>query len=128
MSWLRVMGSAVCLLAVASCTPEETLPPELLQTWRNPKPAYHGRYFELREGWVVFGTGRFTNEMHPIESVESTRRGATTEYVVRYKIEDTFVDLRITHAPGPPASLRLGQRDDVWVPESAATWLEGASS
>ena len=78
---------ALCVLAVAalSCGGEpERLPAELIGTWRTASPDLRESYFELREGWVVFGADRYRLSMYPIHRVESSRAGGATEYAIEY--------------------------------------------
>jgi hypothetical protein len=121
--WQTAVG--LLALGVIACGATETLPPELLGTWRTDNPVLRESYFELREGWVVFGADRYRASMHPIRSVASTRSGGSTEYDIEYTDEDgAFLPLHLVYTPGSPPRLRVGQRPDAWVPESAAHWLK----
>jgi len=103
----------------------ESLPEELLQVWRTPGPRYRDRYFELREGWLVFGTGRYTSALHSIQKVTSEPATSSTRYTIEYRTRDGAVlPLEILHTPGSPAKLLLGNQPHAWIPEKHARWLE----
>jgi hypothetical protein len=127
---LRIaLCSGALALGTAACGTPEALPPQIYQVWRNPDPAYRDRYFELREGWVIFGTGSYTSTMYPIQGIDVERAGIRTEFNIEYLADDgALVPLRIVYTPGPPAQLQLGSRRDTWVPESAAPRPKGGSS
>jgi len=103
----------------------EPLPDDLIQVWRNPAPGYKDRYFEIRKDWVLFGTSDFTFKMHPIERVQSERVGKTTEFTIEYRADDgEAVPVRLVYSPGSPPHLRIGIREDLWIPEKFASWLK----
>lgn len=123
---MRAHGAlcALALIAIA-CGAEPTgVPRELLGIWRNPNPEFRESYFELREGWVLFGADRFQMSMYPVHRVESAPTAAGTEYRIEYLAEDgDALPLVLVHQPGPRTTLQVGRRPDRWVPESEATWL-----
>src|SRR5687768_9231714 len=116
---------ALCVLAVAAlaCGSEPPqLPAELIGTWRTQSPDLRESYFELREGWVVFGADRYRISMHPIHSIESTRSGTATAYAIEYLTEDgAALPLQLVYSPGTPPRLQIGRRRDAWFPESKAS-------
>ena len=120
-------STALCALALAgaACRGEpEVLPAELLGTWRTQNPEFRNSFFELREGWVVFGADGYTASMHPIHRVASKRSEASTEFAIEYLVDDgAALPLLLVYTPGSPPRLRVGRRPDAWVPESAAHWL-----
>jgi hypothetical protein len=130
---------ALCLLAVATlaCGEPERLPAELIGIWRTPSPGFLDSYFELRDGWVVFGADRYRISMYPIHRIESSRSGDTTEYAIEYVTEDdAILPLVLVYTPattpgstpGTPPSLKVGRRPELWFPESQADWLQKEAS
>jgi len=119
------------LLLSSGCSERvpESLPAELLQVWRTSAPGYRDRHFELRDGWLLFGTGRFSSSMHEIEKVTSDPMDRGTRYTIAYRADDgSSYTLEIFYLPGNPARLRVGQQHDSWVPEKHALWLKEAAS
>lgn len=115
------------LLAISGCGGDasEPLPEDLIQVWRNPAPGYEDRYFEIREQWVLFGTSDFTFKMHPIESVQSQHVDKVTKFTIEYRAADgESVPVHLVYTPGSPPHLRIGAREDLWVPEKFASWLK----
>ena len=114
----------MCVLAAAAIAcggGPEPLPAELIGTWRTSNPDFRESYFELREGWVVFGADRYQISMYPIQGIESSRTGAATEYAIEYETEDGAVlPLLLVYSPGSPPTLQVGRRRDLWVPASHA--------
>ena len=105
-------------MAACSAPPPEELPAELLTVWRTQAPGYEDRAFELRDGWVVFGTGRYSNDIHQIQSVHSESVPGGIRYTIEYRAEDgETVPLEIFYSAGPPIRLRVGQQRDTWFPE-----------
>jgi hypothetical protein len=118
-----VVASALGLAACAA-SPPETLPAEILTVWRTAAPGYADRFFELRDGWVVFGTGQSTNTAYPIEGIRSNTQFDGTRYTIEYRAEDgALVPLEIFYIPGRPATIRVGRQLNVWVPEANAGWV-----
>ncbi len=116
------------LFALVGCG-SDPLPDDLIQVWRNPAPGYRDRYFEIREGSIIFGTGAYSFEMHSIERVRSRRVGKTTEITIGYRANDgETVPVNLVHTPGRPPHLRIGSRPDQWIPEQYATWLKDEKS
>lgn len=128
MGW-RPWVAALSLLAFGCGAAPESLPAEMIGIWRTDNPILRESYFELREDWVVFGADRFRADMHPIRRIESERAGASIRYEIEYTDEagDTL-PLHLVFTPGRPPTLRVGQRPDAWVPESAAHWLSKETS
>jgi hypothetical protein len=123
---LRASLILTVVLAACSAGESEILPPEALQVWRTDAPGYRDRSFELRDGWVVFGTGYYTHSIHAIDSVEVDAETETVRLEVAYRADDgESVPLRLVFTPGDPPALRIGSRSDVWVPEAHARWLKG---
>lgn len=124
-----VACGVACAAACGIGSRSEALPPQLLHVWRTEAPGYRDRSFELRPGWVVFGTSRYTNVIHPIESVQTKRSGSSTIVTIGYRVDDGAVlELRLEWTPGAPDLLRIGHRHDLWVPEENATWLKENAS
>ena len=100
----------------------DPVPAELLQIWTTDAPAYKGRYFELRDGTLLFGTGPHTFAMHGVEHVEATPTApGSVEYVFDYKADDgETAQVRFVHTAGPPATIRMANHDEVWTPQSDA--------
>ena len=115
----RAIGIGVSLLfALAGCG-SDPLPDDLIQVWRNPAQGYSDRYFEVREGSIIFGTGAHSSKMHSIERVRSQRVGETTELTIEYRADDgETVPLNLVHTPGSPPQLRIGSRPDQWIPDT----------
>lgn len=113
-----------CVTACGIAGPPDTLPPQLLGIWRTDAPGYRDRSFELRPGWVLFGTGGHSVAMYPVDDVHVTRAGNVTHVVVAYRTEDdALLEVALEWTPGNPDRLRIGRRHDVWVPEARAHWL-----
>ena len=123
----RIALCALVVAALAGCNEPERLPAALIGVWRTPNPEFRESYFELREGWVVFGADRYQITMYPIHRIESSRSGDATEYAIEYETEDGEVlPLVLVYLPGmppQPPQLQVGHRSDLWVPESQASWL-----
>jgi len=120
---------AVLLLVACAEAPSEPLPGDLFQVWRTQAPGYRDRYFELRDGWVVFGTGRYTSALHAIQKVTSDAEAGSTRYTIEYRADDgETLPLEILYTPGNPATLHVGLQPDAWIPETHARWLEKDAS
>jgi hypothetical protein len=108
-----------CSFALCACEPKsETLPSEMLQVWRSDEPRYIGRYFELRDNWVIFGTGAALSDMHVVEHVtsEANPEGGR-RYTIQYRAEDgTVTSVQVIHHPGPRPTLKFANHDEVWTP------------
>jgi hypothetical protein len=125
---LAAVATALLLAACAE-PPSEPLPQDLLQVWRTQAPGYRDRYFELREGWVVFGTGRYTIALYAIGKVTSDVEDGVTRYAIEYRATDgAILPLEVAYTPGNPASLQVGLQPDVWIPETHAHWLKKDAS
>ncbi len=124
--YLRAIVACGALsLVLSSCGGSEPLPDELLRVWRNPAPGFQDRYFELREGTLIFGTGGESFKLHSIERVESSRVGQSTAFSIGNRSDDgETVPLKLLHTPGSPAPLQIGSRPDRWIPEKDAHWLK----
>lgn len=123
------VAAAVLWLGCGVGAPSDPLPTDLLGVWRTRAPAYRDRSFELRPEWVVFGTSKYTTDLHPIEHVRVTPAGSTTRVVIAYRTDDGAVlELPLEWTPGDPQRLRIGRRQDVWVPEARAHWLSEETS
>ncbi len=122
---VRALVTRVSLLfALVGCG-SDPLPDDLIQVWRNPAQGYSDRYFEVREGSIIFGTGAHLSKMHSIERVRSQRVGETTELKIEYRADDgETVPLNLVHTPGSPPHLRIGSRKDQWIPEKYADSLQ----
>jgi hypothetical protein len=117
---------ALCVLALAAlaCGEPERLPAELIGVWRSPNPEFRESYFELREGWVVFGADHYRISMYPIQRIQSSRTDDGTQYSIDYQTEDGAVlPLVLVYSTGQSPRLQVGRRKDLWVPESQASWL-----
>ncbi len=127
---VRVIVSVAALLfSLVGCGSSDPLPEELFQVWRNPAPGYRDTYFEVRRGSIIFGTGTYTFNSHPIRGVRSRRVGKTTEFTIEYRANDgETVLVNLLHTPGSPPRLRIGARPDQWIPEKYADWLKQENS
>ena len=107
------------LAALVSCSAEsDSVPPDLLQIWTTEAPAYKGRYFELRDGTLIFGTGPHTFAMHRVQHVEATPVSqGSVAYVFDYRDDDgETAQVQFVHSAGPPATIRMANRSEVWTP------------
>jgi hypothetical protein len=106
------------LFAIAGCRAGGPPPSDLLGLWQSPDEAYADRYFEVRTDFVIFGTGKYTMDMRPLEGVraeQSQEPGAQTLYTLSYRDPDhEIVELRVHYAPGPPEVLRFQNRQELW--------------
>lgn len=119
----------VCLLFAPFGCGSDPLPDDLIQVWLNPAPGYRDRYFEIREGSIVFGTGAYSLRIHSIERVRLQRVGEATEIAIEYRADDgETVPLNLVYTPGSPPRLRIGSRKDQWIPEKYADWLKDEKS
>ena len=125
-----ISSSLALVLAIIGCgTASDPLPEDLIGVWRNPAPGYEDRFFEVREGWVLFGVGKFDSRMHPIESIHADEVGSTTKLTIEYRAEDGEpVPLELVYVKGNPPHLRIGAREDRWIPEKFASWLQDEES
>ncbi len=131
MTTRRVIPSSLALvLGIIGCgTSSDPLPEDLIGVWRNPSPGYVDRFFEVREGWVLFGAGKFDSKIHSIESIQVDEVGSTTKLTIEYRADDGEpVPLNLVYVRGNPPYLRIGAREDRWVPEKFATWLQDDES
>ncbi len=124
---IRYLGAVLaCCFAVCACEPKsESLPPGMLGVWRSEEPRYRDRYFELRDESVIFGTGVLQFDMHALEHVASeANANGDRRYTIRYRTKDgETAAVQVIHHPGPQATLRFANHDEVWTPSS--TSLEG---
>ena len=112
----RPWGRAIwLLLALAGCE-AEPVPAALLHVWRTDAPAYAGRHLEIRKNTVVFGTGPYTSDFHPILGVDSKPvEPGSTLYTIHYRADDgARLQLRVVLTPGMPDLLRIDHLDEVW--------------
>ena len=124
----HVMAGLSLLLAAAGCgnIASEPIPDGLIQVWRNPAPGYQDRYFEVRWDSVLFGLSNSAPKMHPIETVQSEKLGKTTKLEIEYRADDGEpVPLYLEYTPGSPPKLRIGVREDLWIPEKDYQLAEG---
>ena len=100
----------------------DPVPPELLQIWTTEAPAYKDRYFELRDGMLVFGTGRHTFVIHIVKGVEATRIDqSSVEYVFDYRdVDGEIAQVQFVHTTGTPPTIRMANHNEVWIPQHNA--------
>ena len=116
---IRVIGIGVSLLFTLVGCGSDPLPGDLIQVWRNPAPGYRDRFFEIQEGWIIFGSSVDSYKAHSIEGVRLRRVGETTEIAIEYRADDgETVPLNLVHTPGSPPQLRIGSRPDQWIPDT----------
>jgi hypothetical protein len=121
MRWtIRHLGVALaCCFVLSACEPaSETLPAEMLQAWHSDAPGYEYRSFELRDDWVIFGTGLANSDMFKLEHVQSEADSAGgRRYTIRYTTMDgESVAVEIIHRPGPHTTLKFANHNEVWTP------------
>lgn len=133
---MRLGTAVMTLLSVllVACHAPGPVPPELVDVWRSDAPAYRDRIFEVREGWVVFGTGEHTRSIFEIEGVDSEPgSGGRVHHTLHYWTQDgERLSVQLIYQPGDPGrsaskrpdSLRIGHRDETWVRQRDARWLE----
>ena len=118
--WANRMLLGLLAAILAACgAASDSVPQGLLQIWRTDAPAYKGKYFELRDGTLIFGTGPHAFAMHSVEHIEVTlTANGSVEYVFDYRDNDgETAQVRFVHTPGPPATIRMANRDEVWTPQ-----------
>jgi len=113
---------AIALLcALAGCR-AEPVPAALIHVWRTDAPAYRDRHLEIREDWLVFGTGGYGSELYPVVDVDSEpAEGAARRYTIHYRADDgARLELRVVLTPGKPDSLRIDHTDEIWLADPAS--------
>jgi hypothetical protein len=126
---LGCIFAAFLLAALPGCHVEQPVPAELMGIWRTSAPAYRDRIFEVRDRWVVFGTGAHLRAIYEIEGVEShTEPGGQVRHILHYWTEEgDRLSVQLIFRPGRKDSLRIGHRNETWVRQRDADWLEEAS-
>lgn len=117
----RWTGAIAVLCALAGCR-AEPVPAALVHLWRSAAPAYRDHPLEIREGWLVFGTGGYTSELYPIVDIDSEPGEAgSTRYAIHYRADDgARLQLRVVLTPGRPDSLRIEHLDAIWLADPAS--------
>lgn len=106
-----------------ACAPaDEGLPDSMVGIWRTRASSHADRYLELQPGFVTFATGKYTMDVHAIESVhsepaEAPERGRIYTLAYRSALGDELSELRLVHDAGPPAHIRFANRREVWTRE-----------
>jgi hypothetical protein len=114
--------SFLILFLGCQCGKKETLPDDLIGVWKTAAPFYADRFFEIKKGEIVFGTGEGgfnTNTIIYIEA-EKIRGEKTSLYTIHYKDQEgekyTF---SFHYDPEMNGVIRLkNQKQFVWTRES----------
>jgi hypothetical protein len=116
--------AAMLWMALAACA-EQRLPDALVDVWRTRAPGYEDRFLEVRADSVRFGTGQHATTAHALAGVEvETEPGGRVRGVLNYALHDgATAELRLILEPGPPATLRFENREELWHRERDASWL-----
>lgn len=121
---LRPLG-ALCLalalvLAPLGCSESlQTLPTELLGTWKTDSPAHANRFLQLGGGTFVLGVAGLDLDVVAIERIERTRDAEErTLYRLHFHADEGYDDVLLLTMLGDAASpaLRIGAQPQVWRP------------
>ena len=126
----RIVSLLLLVLGVLGGMCSKTpVPPDLIGKWTASSPTYEGRYLEISEDAVVFGTGRGTLSFHLITDVEAEPDDeGSTRYTLHYDDDDGAPwALELRFQPGDPATLRIGHRDEIWALSENLASYRGAS-
>jgi hypothetical protein len=116
--------AAMLWVALAACA-EQRVPDALVDVWRTRAPGYEDRSLEVRADSVVFGTGEHATAAHALAGVEvETEPDGLLRCALHYALHDgDTAELRLRLEPGPPATLRFENREELWHREKDASWL-----
>lgn len=101
------------------------VPGLLVDVWRTDAPGYEDRFLAVRPDSIVFGTGGNASTGHLLTHVEVEER-AEGDLLCILHYEDReggTARLRVVLRPGPPATLRFENREEIWRRERDAAWL-----
>jgi hypothetical protein len=126
----RRTALALVLATLLACADDLKTPPtELIDTWHSRSEPLRGRSLEIRDEWLLFGVGDFGVTMYPLLRIEQESRADGTHYSLYYSGEgEKERQLGVLYRPGQPATLRLDNRDELWVRTRDAAWLEEEGS
>jgi hypothetical protein len=104
--------------ATVHCGPTrlESVPPELIGTWRAPK-RYAKSFLEIRADAFVLGSGQLELGVFPIEFVD-THSGPehATIYQLHHRAHEGYEDvLVLTYAAQTIPTLRVGASPEPWT-------------
>jgi hypothetical protein len=121
----RRTALALVLATLVGCADElKTAPTELIDTWHSRSGHLWGRSLEIRDQWLLFGIGDRGVSMYPLLEIEQESRADGTHYTLYYSGEgEEERQLGVVYRPGQPATLRLDNRDELWVRTRDAAWL-----
>ncbi len=63
---------------------DTSLPDKLIGVWKTSEPRYSERFFELRKGIIVFGTGGDSISTYPITDVNKVVEKGKTLFTIYY--------------------------------------------
>jgi hypothetical protein len=110
----------VLLLSLVGCATEPSDPPtEILGFWATDAPRYRGRYFEIRDDAIVFGTGEFSAaHRHSLVGVETkSRPDGWSDCQIRYREPDGAVgEVDLSYRITPRKELQFAHRNEIWTP------------
>ncbi len=77
--------ATMLVIALLGCRqPPAPVPNDLIGVWETGDQRYAGRYLEISNTSVVFGTGEEDSLVYTVTGVERTRDGDTEIYTLRY--------------------------------------------
>jgi hypothetical protein len=81
--------AVTCLVLLMGCEPRSpSLPDNLIGVWRTSDPKYAGRFLQLTQDRVIFGTGAGSVSIHPIRKIARAPRADGILYAIIYTNDD----------------------------------------
>ena len=109
---VRVLVTCFAAFLALGCGTEAQLPRELLGQWVCDDPRYADRSLTISARALLFSSGKAAMEAYEVRAVEP---GDANSYRVTYgKAGGADLELRLALSPTQPATLRLGERPEVW--------------
>lgn len=117
-SWLfsrGVCGIGLLLVAFAGCSGEEP-PAGLIGIWMATSPRHEGRFLEISEGHLIFGSDEIHSTFYAIRGVESEDLESGILYTIDYYgVGGTGRKLFVRLSDGEPEAIKLENQDGIWI-------------
>ena len=110
------------LLLALACGPRrlDSVPPDLLGTWRTRAPRYQKNFFEVRPDALVLGVAGRELDVLPIRELDWAQDDAGNGiYRFHFVADEGYEDVLVVTRLGNGArAIKLASRADLWTPGS----------